>query len=498
MRNRMGRVVQDRHAMNSDLLTGNNRELAVSHFIYLVLTLFSVFYSRNIRVPFTNSGVFMIYGNDILAIFSISTLFLFFILSFIFNKKTFGLEKNNKFIITFISFIAFLVYCFTVSLFRSQNNSNELQSLLIPRAIISSYFVLLYIVLLRPKKEIIITAHSVFIIILSLITIMLGLFQHNLSYKIFQNHSVRTHALLLLFPLTLRFSLNSKLSRAGSLLFQFSFFFHLYSLVFSSILTGARMIFILLLLNLFVLITIAIINKEFQFRKLILSIIIIVISLVSVFLIAGHNQYVKERVVRSPIYPLIYNEFTTHSLKDHNNVGKNEAIFDKHQENNRLVKEPIVDNNNEKVDDIELINEAEKSKGDSISVRFVAWKDAIEEIKANPFFGPGYKQFIVTYERVNNRSLSIPPHNFILEYVLAYGFIGLAFFFMLITLPLKSYFTFNKSFTTKKTSSYITLLAMLATVFMAAFVQPLLINPAFLVLFFYSLGNYSNLVEVDG
>ncbi|MEG1437338.1 MAG: O-antigen ligase family protein, partial [Oscillospiraceae bacterium] len=82
----------------------------------------------------------------------------------------------------------------------------------------------------------------------------------------------------------------------------------------------------------------------------------------------------------------------------------------------------------------ELIDAAEKSPEQSSSMRFSAWKQAIEDIKKAPLMGIGLQQ----YECVSNDGILtvvIQPHNFILEYVLSSGILGFLLWTFMIASP---------------------------------------------------------------
>lgn len=91
--------------------------------------------------------------------------------------------------------------------------------------------------------------------------------------------------------------------------------------------------------------------------------------------------------------------------------------------------------------------------------RILLWSLAIEEIKKAPFWGTGEVSFLLGYS-----SSKQSAHNFLLEYTLIYGVIGLLFWLIFTTLLLTAYYRQIISYN-RKTIPWMTIYAIFVCAF---------------------------------
>ena len=453
---------------------------------FLLIILLSVLWQSNFKVPFTKSGVMMLYGIDFLGIT------FYFVGGFIFlrhlclNRKqsdtrVFNIKStlNKGETIELLLVVTFIVYCGIVSIFRILLKVPFKQSLLIPRVIIATVWITLLFMFIKPKFENIIKATSIFSLCLSVITLWLAYRPNKLSYVIAQSHIIRTHMLLIMLPLlyliythSQKYELNKKLK----LLYAISFMFHLFVTSFAIIISGTRLNFLLLSLNLILILILAFLDN---WKKSIPIVLTILISISFIIIASFTKPHIRYGLTRSPIYTVV----KILPLEGNNSNHETNPEDGKESED-EFIKQ--------------LEKEANASKSDSNSSRFQAWRAAAEDIKTNPIFGPGYKQYNVRYSAVDNRSFEMSPHNFILEYVLAFGIIGFIMFLCLLLYPVRNYiiqfFTRMKDIRNEQKREYViaisTLVFSMMNVFAIGLFQPILINPAVLTILFYIVGTF--------
>lgn len=453
---------------------------------FLLLILLSILWQSNFKVPFTRSGVIMLYGIDFLGIafyFAGGFIFLRHLWlstkqsgTGVFNIKSVLKKEKNVELLLFVTFIA---YCGIVSIFRILLKIPFKQSLLIPRVIIATAWIVLLFMFIKPKIGNIIKATSIFSLCLSVITLCLTYTPNKFSYVIAQSHIIRTHMLLIMLPLlyliythSQRYELNKNLK----LLYAISFMFHLFVTSFAIIISGTRLNFLLLSLNLILFLILAFLDN---WKKSIPLVLTILLSLSFIIIASTTKPHIRYGLTRSPIYTVV----KMLPLEVNNSNHKIHPEDDKESED-EFIKQ--------------LEKEANASKSDSNSSRFQAWRAAIEDIKTNPIFGPGYKQYNVRYSAVDNRSFEMSPHNFVLEYVLAFGIIGFIMFLSLLLYPVRNYiiqfFTRMKDIKDENKKEYViaisTLIFSMMNVFAIGLFQPILINPAILAILFYIVGAF--------
>ncbi len=422
------------------------------HYLVMSLALFSVLLNFNVRVSFTNSGVFMVYASDFLAPF----LYLFCFVVFLWKRKTWSRGQ-----VVFVSlFLLFFVFAAGVSIFRFANGQNDAQSLLIPRVNFSSLWVLLYLVLFRPSSRLMLRVMKFFCFVLLVLSVPLALTNHPLAFKLLQSHSIRTLTLLALFPVHLFSVYVDKKKGEGSFFASAFLGLHLLSLIFLVTVSGSRANALFLITFLGVSLLLALLGPR-KLRSSLAVLLVLLIGVSGTLYAAGKNGRVAYGISRVPGLHVLAN------LIPKGNVTE----IPEQETPEGGVPDPQV--------------EAEKSAMDSSNARREVWQQAIEDLRQNVFIGPGYRQYSIQYTYVNQREVVMPPHNFILEYSLAYGFLGLAIWLSLMAQPIVLHLPKFK----KGRWPWLFSVGLSAfLVFGTAFVQPVLTNPAILLILAYLLG----------
>ncbi len=471
--------------MNKDQnLKTNSNTFQIS---FLLLILFSVLWQSNVKVPFTRSGVIMLYGIDFLGLAFYSVGIYLFIRYLWENSKEISrsrfnikniLQKEKS--VELLLVMSFLVYCALVSIFRILFKAPFKQSLLIPRVVIVTSWIVLYFMFIKPKFENIIKATAIFSLCFSAIAMWLAFAPSKLSYVIAQSHIIRTHILLILLPLlyliyayTQKYELNKKLK----LLYGITFIFHLFVTSFTVIISGTRLNFLLLSLNFILFLVFALLDN---WKKTIPLLLTVILSLTFIITASYSKSHIRYGLTRSPIYTIVK---LIHSEGNYPDDGMDPE--------DEFIKQ--------------LEEEAKASKSDSNSSRFQAWKAALNDIKSKPIFGPGYKQYNVRYSAVDNRSFEMSPHNFVLEYVLAFGIVGFALFLTLLFYPVRNYirqfFLRMRDIQEQDKKQYLlgisTFIFSMMNAFTIGLFQPVLINPAVLSVLFYVVGAYNAIDIVE-
>ena len=459
---------------------------------FLLLILLSVLWQANFKVPFTRGGVIMLYGIDFLGIIFYFAGGFMLLRHLWLNRKQSGTSKfnikstlNKEKTIELLLVITFFAYCGVVSVIRILLKVPFKQSLLIPRVIIATAWIVLLFMFIRPKFENIIKATSIFSLCLSVITLFLAYSPNRFSYILAQSHIIRTHMLLIMLPLLYLIYTHSQkyeLNKNLKFLYAISFMFHLFVTSFAIIISGTRLNFLLLSLNLILFLTLTFLDN---WKKSIPLVLTILLSLSFIIIASTMKPHIRYGLTRSPIYTVV----KMLPLEVNNS---NHKI---HPEDGKELEDEFIK---------QLEKEADASKSDSNSSRFQAWKEAIEDIKTKPIFGPGYKQYNVRYSAVDNRSFEMSPHNFILEYVLAFGIIGFIMFLSLLIYPVRNYivqfFTRMKDIRDENKREYAiaisTLIFSMMNVFAIGLFQPILINPAILTILFYVVGVFYTIDNV--
>ncbi len=448
------------------------------HYLVLTLGLFSVLINFNVHVGFTNSGVIMLYGSDFLA----PVMYLFCLVMFIAKWKCWS--KGQR--VFAALFIVFFAYAAAVSLYRFSTGYNDAQSLLIPRVNLSVLWLLLYVVLFRPSANIMLRIIKVFCLILLLISLPLALTNAPIAFRIMQSHSIRTLALLAMYPVhaaSVYWQVKREEAKPLSIVLVI---FHMISLIFLVTVTGSRVNAIFLLVELGLTLVLAFLTPK-RLRSVVVILLTFAVGTGITLGVSQVNGRVAYGVQRVPGL----NQISSLLPKTH------------------IPTIPELETPNGTTDPEK---EAENSAKDSTNARRKIWQEASADLRTNLLFGPGFRQYKITYEFVNQREVVMPPHNFILEYSLAYGLIGLSIWLLLMTQPLLVHLPAlfrrkpkqNDAGLSSTSSSEMrsadgvsrapkwlwlaSALVTLMVLFGSGFVQPVLTNPAILLVLGYLIG----------
>lgn len=436
-------------------------------FCVLTLIFLSTFYMKNIRVPFTNSGLFAVYYSDLFSMIA----WLILVVYFLKNYKTI----NKDFKRTFFLLILFGVYCLLILLFRYQNgNTDILNSLIVPRTIFMSVWVYLLFLSNYSKMNLI----DWFIILvsfcLSMISLLLVLNSSRYSYVILQSNSIRIILQIIFYPLITYVTI-----KKANLLVRGVFHLATISLLFGGFVSGSRLYALLIPMVVLTSMYSLYISSIKNFREIF---VVIVLVVVSVFGLSLENEKIEFGLRRNPITSPIFEIAFINQI-----YRANDAI----PNNSENVPIPEIDQTDW------LENQANASKIDSSAARIFVYEKYIEDIIKSPIFGSGLKQYQYTYQHIDSPStIVIYPHNFILEYTASYGILGLSLFVVFTWYFLGARIV-NEIRKTKNLKNPVIILSIFSIfyVVLIGLVQPIFLNTIVMMYMYFSLGYF--MVEIS-
>lgn len=428
-------------------------------FFILLSTTFMI----NIPVGFTNSGLLAVYGSDIL-----SLVFLVYLLyDLIVNYRSYSkFEKRSVFLS-----ILFLAYVFIVLVARAINGFIDTKSLMIPRVILTSAW--FYILILRRivSVDALKEGFKYFIAFISFVSICLFFTTRPIAYQFLQSPAIRTSIQMFAYPIIM-WTLIQDYKKPNT---KFEVLFMIYftaTLIISGISSGSRINAVVIPLQIIVILIASIPDKKEVVSKIVLGMLIGFLITMSLYPVSFRYRIGSSR---SPLFNIVENLV----MKP---VSEHIVFVD-------LFGEPRYNSPSTPQDpnDIEDLNDiTETSKLDSSSSRFGVWKLSIADIKTAPIFGPGLKEYQIEYS--SGSSHIIFPHNFILEYTLGFGIVGLLLFLISILYPLY-HLVAKLAHNLIKNHGYllivtVTLIAIGANILF----QPLLLNPPVTLLIYGIIG----------
>lgn len=457
--------------MNISANIATNTKKTALQYALMFLILFSTFFMLHIGVSYTESGQISFYISEIIGLF----IGCFVIIYTIINRKQ--LNKDKKLYIGII--VLFAAYCIIDYFIRIALNGLELKSILI---IESSLFVIGFLFLVLYKLvpiNVVLGSLAIFSAFLSFISVVLFYFlKFNIAYDILANHATRTYILGVLFPLS-----GYNFLKNNGKIWSSCFYLHLGGLLFCGLSTGSRINYIFVPIILLGVLSLLFRKKKHLIKiSLLTTAIVFVVSLVS----AHYYVYMYSELSRLPITNFVMKvfsiEYKTKAIGEAQNDQLNELI--KELQNNNLPEEE-----QNQIKEKIIVESSDVSTKYSNNVRYFAWKSAWEDIKKNPLFGIGLKQYEYLYP-TSTVSISIPPHNFLLEYTLAFGIIGFLLWTVVILYPLA--FSIKRKFRSFFNNSAIVMMVFsLVFACAGAFVQPYFISPAVMTIIFILIGCYS-------
>ena len=401
----------------------------------------------SIPVPFTNSGILNICASEVIAIFLGVYLF------WLFLKEKIG--ENKVFVILCICYCVYSLFDYGC---RIIFDTFEMKSILVIKADILAFVV--FLVLLIRKLDIK-KLYLIYFVAFAVVSVFLAPTWGKWSYSFFQNAAIRLMLLCIQYSIILSYRIcaeNKREKRKLDLIRTVYIFAMLFCYV--NIL-GGKVNTVTIILNILcgeVLLVIR--EKKWNYWEVLLPILLAVFSLMI-------------------IYPTSQGMFTRLFWKS------TIANFDKDEEKNYEV-----DDTGYIINDQDRFEYYEKSASkDSVNARSEVWKAAWQDIKKNPVFGVGLRQYEVTYSTGN--SATILPHNFLLEYMQAVGIIGIA---LLGAVLLWALITISKMHNPYLVVCY--LLQLLISC-MYAFVQPIFCNATVVFIVFINIGVIINLSKTN-
>lgn len=431
----------------------------------------------SVSVPLTNSGVVALYGSDFLAIPA------FVVAATLMWRGRKSLSRTmSAFVIVYATFFAL---CLGTFFYRYAHGIVDLQSLVIPRANLTSSAILILLILgLFSARELVLGAY-LFAATLAAVAAPLALFDVYLPFSVFENLAIRTDVQLFMMPILL-FGLIFRKRLALPASFHWLFAFVLTSLLFSATISGARVNAILVPV-LVITGAIGLVFFSDSKRRAGNALVSIAVPLVAITLlivtIAPTNERVQYGLERNLFFSALSDAITP-PLAETGSAPRPTSVApstDDSQTPSPAVPDPT---NTE--------SDAEQSLEASTSSRAEVWAKAWTGFTDNVVFGTGLRQFPVTYTSGNETFTSIiQPHNFLIEYLMSFGLAGLALWLALLLFwPARA--ALNAFSESKKSLVVIGLLCMaIAFVFGASFFQPLMLYPNILLVTYFIIGAFS-------
>lgn len=450
-----------------------------SRVVFLIVALLSTAIVFDVPLAVTNSGRFAIYGTDFLIIPAIVIL----VIAVARKQVVFTRPLTVLFALAAI----FFLYCFAVIVFRLAAGGHlDLQSMLIPRSNLAGVlFLLLFACGLFSLREILVSAFR-FAVILAVVSAPLAVLDAYLPFAVFENLAIRTDYLFFLMPLLVFGLLKRRqlmLGRATVLLFAVS----LGSLLFGAVVTGARVnaVFIPLMVALAALMIVMFGTKGRRLKDIGLSVVapvaVVVVALVVIAPLVPRVQYGLER---NPIYAFVVDQLAPSAPGD---VVVSPSAPGSAGQNPTGTNAPI--------DPHEIAEEAARSADESTASRALVWEMALDDFRHNIWFGTGLKQYPITYVLDREYTSWIHPHNFAIEYLMAYGIFGFVLWIALLAYwPVRSFISSDRPESWRIAGAALTL-SSFGLVWGASFVQPLMLYPSVLLVFYFIVGAFSRVLH---
>lgn len=435
------------------------KDKIINNEISILIILMSTTIMINIPFALTNSGVIAIYLSDVVSLFCL----LYLLIDLQKYRKTY--TKVHKRTIFFS--LLFLIYIALVLIYRAFTGFIDTKSLMIPRVYLMSVWFYIFVIRGIISLNVLKKALRYFIFIISLATILLFFTTSPVAYKFLQSPAIRTSTLMFAYPIVVYGLISDyKLDQRKRHLILITFL--TLSLVVAGISSGSRINALIIPTEILVMIIAAIINEKKTLKTIIIGFIAGFLFVISVYPISYRYRIGSSR---SPLF----NSVETIILEP---LSKKIKFID-------LFGEPRYLDPNAPSDDIDIdeLNEiTDASKLDSSNSRFGVWKLAFNDIKQAPLIGPGLKDYQIEYSTGSTHI--IPPHNFILEYTLGFGLIGLLLFLLSVFYPIYSVLKHLFKDVTESFSYLLVLVISLGAIGVNILFQPLLLNPPITLLIF--------------
>lgn len=425
--------------------------------VMLFIALLASSYWRNIHTGATNSGVIAVYGTDPLGALALAGIAVSLV--FRWGRQHSVLRRYLPFIVAFFGFAA------AVTALRYAGGHADLQSLQLPRANLASIWILLLVLWLGIGLDTILAVVAVFSPILSVAGLMLCNGRWPIAYVLWQNHSIRTIILAALLPLVALATVRLRHTRARAPLVAV-LAFHAFAAFFCLIVSGQR-------LNAFIvpvaaLAAIVLVARRAGRGPAAVFLLGVALAFPAIHLAQGCSPAIRYGVERTPLVGVVLGSPPACYLPMPSGGGE------------QPVQDDIVG------PDGETTTAATASKQESTQVRLNVWRQALADVLRNPVFGVGYRQYTVPLEVISQREIVLSTHNFVLDYTLAYGVIGLLLWLAMVGYPIVLLWRRRRS-PHGRTVLVGVLLSLLVLVAIGL-LQPILINPTVLCFLYLALG----------
>ena len=467
--------------MKKEVLSRENFLFAICFFILMASC-----FRFSINTGITASGVLVISYAEIIGI---ATAIFLGIYIFIRRPK---INKDN--FICIILTVCFAVFCFPVYLFRTVFHGFELTSMVIFQAtlaVIPLMFLILFNII---PVRIIIKALTVFSVVLGCVSVILFYNTLNpIAYTVLSHHMGRTYVLTALLPISAYQYLLSSKKHWG-----ICYYIHLGTVVFCNVASGTRIGVYIVPVIIVMVFLIQIKKNKFSIKY---SILAILVSISLCFITAPFYVQMYVNLSRIPVARSVMDvvgieysptvislehldEETIEILR--NEIARGVIDFDRgvtaaeieyYFAHRRLYVARNID-----------VNQA------NTDMRLDVWREALSDISANPLFGIGLRQY-------NFQAPGFPPrymttHNFMLDYALAFGIIGLLLFMIMTSIPL-ILASISKKRTVFKHTAFLLMIPSFLSVMAGAMLHTYFLNPSIMAILYLLIGTYTMLIRCE-
>ena len=429
-----------------------SRKMHYFELVCIVMILILNCIQVSITVPFTNSGILTICASEVITI--ICGIYLLYLLL----KEKEKLQENKVIVILSILYVGYILIDYGC---RIIFDTFEMKSILVIKADIFALVILLILVIkgLDIKK-----VYLMYSVAFAIVTVLLAPTWGKWAYLIYQNPAIRLMLLCVQYSAILAYRVCAK-NRRDKKALDLIRAIYIFSMLFCyvNVLGGKANTVAIIISILCGEVLIVVKEKKWNFGVLLLPV-----------LLAGLSFVI--------IYPTSHGMFTR--LFWQNTI----ANFVQDEETDKEEKKYEVDETGYIINDQDRFEYYEKNASeDSLNVRSEVWRAAWEDIKENPVFGVGLRQYKVTYS--TGHSVMILPHNFLLEYMQAVGIIGIL---LVVSILLCVLISICKMRNIYLSACYLLLLMVSC---MYAFVQPIFCNAAIVFIVFINIGIIVNLCK---
>jgi len=448
----------------------------------------------SLPIAVTNSGVVAVFGSDLIAIPVIVTV------AAMFWRRRRVLSPRLK---VYLGVLAtFFLYCAAVIAYRYSAGEADLQSLVIPRANLPALAMLLLLLTGRFSARDVIFAAYLFATTLSFFALPLSLYEAHLSFSVFENLAIRTDIQLFLMPLLLAGIVVLRPPRRPWILIWL-FAFNLFSLLFTAVVSGARVnaILVPILLAATAAVLLLAFPRRAKFSRFTAALAVpLVAAAIVVALIAPHSERVQYGIERNILLTAI-SDFVGDATASNPSPPVSPPAAPSSSPDEGTLPSPTESSSapaSEQSEDPvrEVEQQAETSLEASSASRADVWAKAWIGFTNNPVFGTGLKQYATRYAVGDATYTSvIQPHNFLIEYLMSYGVIGLVLWLaVMIYWPVTLALTALRKRCRSALTIFFLAFTTFAFVFGASFFQPLMLYPDILLSVYFVIGSFAVLL----